>query len=104
MKQETKLIKEILQQEFQGTKFYFKYKTARDYSYTSDILQITCDHSVDINKVIQTINKYVYCIGVYKKGMITSIYNDNYDAAIYSIKENKYIQCETLEFIEVRQQ
>ena len=56
----------------------------------------------DINDVVSTLKKYTRCIGVYEKGSIASIWSRTIESQIFSISENKFVDCDLLEFIEVR--
>lgn len=101
MRQETQLIKEILKSKYPDKKFKFQYRTPRQYIDTSDKLVVTCEN-MDINDVVSTLKKYTRYIGVYEKGSIASVWSRTIESQIFSINENKFIDCDSLEFIEVR--
>lgn len=102
LRQETRLIKEILKSKYPDKKFKFQYRTPRQYIDTSDKLVVTCERYMDIDDVVSTLKKYTRYIGVYKKGTIASIWSRTIESQIFSISENKFVDCDLLEFIEVR--
>lgn len=101
MRKETKLIKEILKLHYPNNKFKFRYKVATNYVDSSDMLIVICDRWQDIDNIIYIINQNVFGIKVFKKGEIASIFIDDIESKIFSVKENKWIEAGLMEFIEV---
>lgn len=104
MRQETKLIKDILNNEFPNQKFKFRYIQARNYIDSSDKIKITCEKNLDIEDVIKCISKYVLGIKTYRKGSVATIYepyNIFNHPKIMSIVYGEWIDVDVLEFIEV---
>ena len=101
MRQETKLIKEILKKEYPDKRFKLQYRRPRNYIDSSDKINVICEKDMDIDEVIHILNNYTHAIEVYKKGSIGMISCRETWSEIFSINENKYVECDLLEFIEV---
>ena len=104
MRQETRLIKEILKFEYPDKKFKFRYKTTHNYIDSSDTLIIICERRTDIENIISTIKKYVDGIKVFKQGDIACIFNRYIESQILSIKTQEWIDAGLMEFIEIREE
>ena len=102
MRQETRLIKEILKSKYPDKKFRFRYKTASNYCDSSDTLIVTCERWLDIDEVISFIRQYVGGIRVFKHGDVASIHSRHFTSQILSIETNEWIEAGLMEFIEVR--
>lgn len=107
MRQETRLIKEILKSEYPDKKFKLKYRLARNYIDSSDKLIVTCSSDVDMNEVIDVLRKYVVCIKVSEEGEVESIYlhyGRTNIPRIFSLESHEWVETDLMEFIEVRKE
>lgn len=102
LRQETRLIKDILKSKYPEKKFKFRYKTASNYYDSSDTLIITCDGWMDVDEVISFIREYVSGIKVFRHGDIAFIHHRHINSRILSIKTNEWVEAGLMEFIEVR--
>lgn len=102
MRQETRLIKDILESKYPDNKFKFRYKTASNYCDSSDTLIVTCERWMNIDEVISYISNYVSGIKVFKYGDVASIHHRHFTSQILSVKTNEWIEAGLMEFIEVR--
>lgn len=101
MREQTKAIKEILKSKYQAEKIKVCYVGTHNYIDHSDRIIVTCDRDVDIDEVINLLNKYTYGIQVYKQGSM-AITGGNIEPKIYSVNMQSYIDADVMEFIEVR--
>ena len=101
MREQTKAIKEILKSKYSTDKFKLQYKEPSNYVDSSDKIIVTCDKDIDIDEVINLLNKYTYGIQVYKQGSM-AITCGNIEPKIYSVDMQSYTDADVMEFIEVR--
>lgn len=105
MREETKLIKEILKSKYPDKKFNLQYRQASSYYNSSDKLIITIEKDININDVISFIKQNTSGIAVFKKGDIGMIH-ENYGQfntpKIWLSDSKKWFDADVMEFIEVR--
>lgn len=105
MREETKLIKEILKSKYPDKKFKLQYRQASSYYNSSDKLIITIEKNININDVISLIKQNTSGIAVFKKGDIGMIH-ENYGQfntpKIWLSDSKKWFDADVMEFIEVR--
>lgn len=101
MREQTKAIKEILKSKYPAEKINVRYAETHNYIDQSDRIIVTCDRDVNIDEVINLLNKYTYGIQVYKQGSMATTYG-NIEPKIYSVDMQSYIDADVMEFIEVR--
>ena len=105
MREETKLIKEILKSKYSDKKFMLQYRQASSYYNSSDKLIITIEKDININDVISLIKQNTSGIAVFKKGDIGMIH-ENYGQfntpKIWLSDSKKWFDADVMEFIEVR--
>ena len=105
MRQETRLIKEILKSKYPDKKFKFQYRQASSYYNSSDKLVITIGDGIDIDDVVLLIKQNTNGIAVFKKGdigMIHENYNQYNEPKIWLSDLKKWFDADVMEFIEVR--
>jgi len=99
MLDDTKLIKQILVQEFPNNKFSLKHKRPSNYIDSSDKIIITCKQEIK-NNVKTAIDKYTNNIKIYESGSCASIGGD-FCSKIYNTKSEKFVDAD-IEFIEIK--
>ena len=105
LRQETKLIKEILKSKYPNKKFEFQYRQPSSYYNSSDKLVITIEKDIDINDVISLIKQNTKGIAVFKKGdigMIHENYGQYNEPKIWLADSKKWFDADVMEFIEVK--
>ena len=105
MRQETRLIKDILQSAFPQKKVRFQYIQASSYYNSSDKLIVTIGDDMDINAVISVIKENVRGISVYRHGglgVIHESYGKYNSPEIWISSLQQWHDADVLEFIEVR--
>lgn len=101
LREQTKAIKEILKSKYPAEKFKVHYAETHNYIDHSDRIIVTCDRDIDIDKVINLLNKYTYGIQVYKQGSMATT-GGNIEPKIYSVDMQSYTDADIMEFIEIR--
>lgn len=107
MRQETRLIKKILQLEYPDKKFKLKYRLAKNYIDSSDKIIISYSHDVNVNEIISVLMKYVIDIKVFEEGEVESIYERSRRInipRIFSLDSHEWVETDLMEFIEVRKE
>lgn len=100
IRQETRFIKEIIKSKYPKLGFTIRYKTVKNYAYSSDTIIIKLYKSDYVDDVINLLKKHVSGIGIYKTGEVASM-NGSYNAKIANINFTEYIEPDLMEFIEV---
>jgi hypothetical protein len=99
MVEDTKLIKQILKEEFPNYKFSIRFKKPSQYIDYSDTIIVACNP--DIRKdVIELVQQYTSGIGIYEKGSMTSV-NGEVDPKIYNTLSEKWVEVNA-EFIMIK--
>ncbi len=101
MREQTKVIKEILKDKFPSDEFKLKYVETNNYVDTSDKIILTCNRGFDVDNVIRVLKEYTFGIKIYKQGDGASVWKD-VEGKIYSLDKKEYVLADLLEFIEVR--
>lgn len=105
MRQETKIIKDILTSKYPDKKFKFQYRQATNYYNFSDKLIITIDEDVNIDDVVLFIKQNIKGIAVFKKGdigMIRENYGKFNEPKIWLSDSEEWFDADVMEFIEVK--
>lgn len=103
MRQETRLIKELLKAKYPDKKFKFQYRQPSSYYNSSDKLIITISKDVDVNEVISIINENTRGIKVFKSESISAINNLTNEPYIRIPNSEEWFDADVLEFIEIKQ-
>lgn len=104
MRQETRLIKELLKSKYPDKKFKFQYRQPSSYYNSSDKLIITISKDVDVNEVLSIINENTRGIKVFKSKSISAINNLTNEPHIHIPDSEEWFDADVLEFIEIKQE
>ena len=99
MRNETKLIKEMLKKFFPNKKFSIRFIQARQYYDTSDKIRIKID-AEDYNQICTILNSYTKGIRISEVGKTTSI-SGVCEPKIYNFKTQSFEDADMVEFIEI---
>lgn len=100
MIQDTKLIKQILKENFYGYKFSIQIKKPSQYIDYSDTIIIVCDKNIK-DDVIKLIQQYISGIKIYNENSMASI-NRDADSKIYDILSKNWINVDA-QFIMIKE-
>lgn len=104
MRQETRLIKEILKSKYPDKKFKFQYRQPSSYYNSSDKLIITIEKNIDIDEVISIVNENTKGIKVFKYGSCATIRNIVYnEPKIRILNSEEWFDADVMEFIIIKQ-
>lgn len=99
MRDETKLIKTLLSDNFPNNKFYFKFCEANNYINSSDAIKIKCVSPCDLDEIISVLDANSKGMAIYKQGFHDSIYERQINSQVFV--NNKWEDIGLTEFIEV---
>ena len=101
MREETKIIKKFLQENYPNNRFRFKFKSARNYVDSSDCLLVLCDSTLNVEDVINTFKRNTKGISVFKTGSLGIIFDRYTTPKIYIKSIERWVEFDLMEFIEV---
>lgn len=103
MREQTKVIKEILKTKYPISKFKLKYVETNNYIDGSDKIVVTCDRDIDVDDVILLIKNNIRGIAVFKTGDV-GIIHENYNQfnePQIQLLDGTWLDADVMEFIEI---
>lgn len=103
MREECKTIKQLLFELYPSSKFSIRFRHARNYIDTSDMIIIRCPKNIDVDELVRQIKHYTSGIAVFKDGSCESIWNRKNEPKVLIPSTKTVIDLDTTEFIKVCQ-
>ena len=101
MREECKALKQLLSELYPSSKFSIRFKRARNYIDTSDMIIVRFLSSIDTDELIKQIKHYSSGIVVFKDGSCESIWNRKIEPKILIPSTKTVIDLDTTEFIKI---
>lgn len=100
MKNETKIVKELLKVLFPEERFLVRFQDASNYIDSSDKIRITCIGDTPLEDVIKSVRRCCRGILVYKAGVFMTVSHKN-DKSYIVFPDGKRYDMDMVEFIEI---
>lgn len=101
MREECKVLKQLLFELYPSSKFSIRFKQARNYIDTSDMIIVRCPSNIDVDELIKQIKHYSSGIAVFRTGSCESIWNLKNEPKILIPSTKTVIDLDTTEFIKI---
>lgn len=101
MREECKVIRQLLSELYPSLKFSIRFKQAKNYIDTSDMIIVKCPNNVNIDEVIRQIKQCTSGIAVFTDGSCESIWNLNNEPKVIMPFTKAVIDLDMTEFIKL---